>query len=303
MLAVKDKAFTVWPMCGIVYLWLNPVFMRIHVLVCAVVLASCGGNEKRAGSVNKPAVTQPQQQVQDVTPFNYLENARLKGPVRSMRYITYDVVHGDEDQRLVSAVNEGNFFVTLDEKGWMLASVFYDPDGNVKKTDSAFFNAYGQYVGFRSYNGENQHENTTNMKYDIKGRLVEMSLIDTAGKVGMIGTFTNDLYGYPQKSEMKRASGRIISTAGYTHDAGGLMLSATYYDGNGKIKSTETMTYDENGNLIESKSEYTDPPSTQIKKYSYVFDEQGNWTKKTISNSDGIILQVVERALAYFENV
>src|SRR5688500_17745114 len=130
--------------------------MRIEVLVLVAVLVSCGGDQKNTVPVNKQTVTQQKQEtaVVDDIPFNYLENAHLKGPVKTMRYMTYDVPAGDEKKRYLSSISEGNVLVQLDEKGWMIATTYFNEKNEKRKTDSTFFNDYAYPAGMRSYNAD-----------------------------------------------------------------------------------------------------------------------------------------------------
>ncbi|MEW6127846.1 MAG: hypothetical protein AB1757_12480 [Acidobacteriota bacterium] len=84
-------------------------------------------------------------------------------------------------------------------------------------------------------------------------------------------------YSFNKKSNKWRLWGRWVST----YDEKGNQTKSVRLNGKGKMERGETYQYDERNNLTEHSWLRADATIRDTLKYTYEYDEQGNWIKRT----------------------
>ena len=208
--------------------------------------------------------------------------ARHKGPVRTVLTIqqrgeyvfstlveSYDL-HGRLTERLGSNANIEIHSGTLVRLGGKTIYT-YDPQGRLKKTRD--FTPEGQYTGYETY------------IYDLKNRLIETRLYDAGNKETGKRTYTY----FSEKREVVATwnfyyEGRIPPPNKniLSYDEKQRWTKRTEFDGDGTVGDVVSFEYDANGNFIK---ETTCCKYNFSHRYSYEFDNHGNWIERRNSYS------------------
>jgi len=182
-------------------------------------------------------------------------------------------------------------------------------------------------------------KNTTLAFFDKEGKagIKKIHVLDDKGRVTEEIEYTKDgvpdrryANSYDEKGNKitvtgYKADGTMTSKITYTYDAGGRMigyLTATpgyanssrkyvldekgntkediWYNGQGAIEYRYVRTYDEKGNKIEELTYKGKDELRNMIRWKYEYDKNGNWTKRTESNSEGIEFHIEERKLTYY---
>lgn len=160
----------------------------------------------------------------------------------------------------------------------------YDYDSqNRKISETRYSKDKMLYKTFYGYDGKNLVKKETTddtgaikyrekSKYDNKGNLLEHYTVDSYDQ-----SITMDTYQYDNKGNM----------------------TSWTVTRNNKPEMQAVYTYDDHNNRISAKTSNDKGETVDMRAYTYEYDIQGNWIKKTVT-LNGKPLVVAERSITYF---
>jgi antitoxin component YwqK of YwqJK toxin-antitoxin module len=156
-----------------------------------------------------------------------------------------------------------------DEKGLLIEKSDYLPDGT-------------QYMNFKH-------------KYDTNGKLIESASLYN-------GEVSNDYYIYDDKGNRieETTKGKYFNDKStYKYNSDNKVIERTSYYSDGRVMNKTTYHYDDLSNEIKMDSFGPGGELINNESYSYEFDKNKNWIKKTIL-INSIPKFIIERSISYF---
>ncbi len=272
------------------------IIKKVFTLAIATLsLVACNSAQKKADA----EVTETKN---TVTKKNDLQEANLKGKVKSVREIDYEAIQ-EAGQIKKGKVLEGaesevsNVLTNYNEKGYVVDKEYYNFGYSFKI--SYKYDAEGSMVEENHYNSDSklEYQILYEYKYDEKGNVVEQIEKGSESKTNRRIT-----YGYDDK-------GNLVEEKWYYAD-GTLSWHVTYrYNDKGyKVEeitnsieqspSKITYKYDDKGGNTE-RDEYFHSGGLVRYKNQYKYDSQGNWIKR-IKYVDGTLSIITERTIEYY---
>lgn len=265
----------------------------------AILFIGCSGQDTNMSS---SSIDEETQELDPVMPQNYWEKSFLKGNVKSVVNIMYHPVpsNGDFISGEVYDSEDGNVKVTMNKKGYVIETIYYLQSLEPNRTEISTMHELGYNTGSEIYDSQNVLFAIHEIEFDNQGRPIKLYTKNPQGITMTTGTSTYDENGHVLGLELTGTDNEVFWSMENTYNELGLISTKTIYGENNQFISRETMRYDEDQNHIETTFEFPEPLPAQTGTYKYEFDNQGNWVKKTIFNSDGNALQIIERTIEYF---
>ena len=240
------------------------------------------------------------------------EKAGLVGPVRSVtsssadftgdkiegkgysikppETVSYDEVGNVLEEQMVSDFGEqmGKTVKKFDLELRLVENIWFDPKGKVVRKNVYVYDG-GRLTESRTSDDKNVIREKTVYVYDDKARLTEEVYYDPTKPVAKT-VYTYDRTGSrPSEYAFFLSDGRkAIAPVGpclgahrikSTYDEKGRTLTQDVFDDDGSLKKGYRWTYDDRSNIASYISKTRS--STVTFTYSYEFDAQGNWIKRT----------------------
>jgi hypothetical protein len=224
----------------------------------------------------------------------------VEGPKHSVSAIYYDSSGRKTEDWEYSDTGalETKTLYSYDAAGKLVESREYSTYGTLTGVTKYEYDAAGRRLGTTDYTAKGAIDGRSICRLDAAGNIVSIDSYDSDGAIETRLTFSFD------------ASGRDLETCGYDKTGARITRTANEYDGSGHLTrmSVEAFwpedgslimkgetTYDDNGNeatstmgiygIVALMAAATGNTSgVPSKRYEYVLDAQGNWTKKTQSD-------------------
>lgn len=218
---------------------------------------------------------------------------RLKGSVKSLMETKYTVGEGADSTVVGKEIYQKLFL--FNEDGYESAYTLYQ-NGNPYLIASYTFNPEGPQAELKEYRSDGSLNMTAVYQYDKKGFRVHANYY--WGDEREIGDFSentdyyneilnNDIYtkavfkneyrGFCLEENYLRPDSSLSFKFVNRYDFQGNKLESGYFHGSGRLSWMTKMKYDRYNNMIES-SIYKSNHIAVYSKYTYVFDDIGNWT-------------------------
>lgn len=166
----------------------------------------------------------------------------------------------------------------IDDKGRVAESSNYDNNGTLTYRTVNFYDEGGRLKEQRSE--ETEGATTKAFKYDTDGRLIETSRVNGAGELTGKTNYAYSTGGTRVEYMVykdKTVAGKTVRNL----DAQKRKAEIAFYRVNGARAWIWNFSYDERDNVIGE--EFSNDLSAAKSDYSYEFDQQGNWVKRTES--------------------
>ncbi|MBO4306882.1 MAG: hypothetical protein J5848_01050 [Bacteroidales bacterium] len=220
----------------------------------------------------------------------------LKGPVKSV-LTTVRTPQG----RVVGQPVRNNF----NHKGYFTHNTYYDTLGNPVIIVHYTYDSKDRLIkDIRTLEPFSELLSQTTYVYDKKNRTITAEMFGIADSL-----IQNTVYYYDKKDMLQRVTtfdekGLEIASSNYTYNEYGFKVYVSYTEGENMIyKGADKFRYDTDGFLAEKCSYYL-TTLRQAFLYTYLYDEQGNWTQAYVyhvSPTEGYLYQVISRQITYFE--
>jgi len=185
----------------------------------------------------------------------------------------------------------------------------YNDDGKILKQLS--YNAEGVVNHKRIYSYENGLAVTEDLysgetlsrryvnEYDANGKRIARKRYDINGVLDQERIYDMALNTY--KEIGYNNDGEVVSRAFGQYDEKGRIVKSTAYTMDGSIQTESGWIYDDNDLLIKEELVVAGDNAEFV--YDYEFDEQGNWTSRTVSeivDGEPLKLETIVREIEYY---
>lgn len=205
--------------------------------------------------------------------------------------------NGIEKKKSIITFNNKNRLKTerrFDENGKLKARLTFKYDSTNTRTESRKFETWNKILGYNSEIAE--------YEYDSKKFLTKITDKNSKNQIFRITSLVNNDKGHPIKLFLESRNFKGQERAKYDYKKNEVMISVLKENGdifsesktrfNFHLKKFPDLKYNEFGDLIESKN----------RKYSYKYDKNKNWIKKTnyeLKNGKWKKYQIVTRKIKY----
>lgn len=252
------------------------------------------------------------------------ERLGLRGQVKSVKTLYFDAAGDKENvQKLGKSDGEQDSFFRLDKRGQKLQENWLDNEGNVvykieynqdsvgKRVeklmryadeadgtrDSLRYDAAGRLIGIDSYEDGSFFARTV-FKYDKEGLKQEQIDYDSSDDIDRKTVYDYDDEGRRIAEEHFNKNGDRVIKRLFSYD-GDNISEIKELDKEDKLLSRIEIAYDENGLKSEENVFGSQDNSIQESSYSYELDEQQNWIKQTVFQSQKPVM-IIEREVEYY---
>ncbi|CAN5388020.1 hypothetical protein BH11BAC2_BH11BAC2_25740 [soil metagenome] len=160
---------------------------------------------------------------------------------------------------------------------------FYGEDKG-EHTDYTF-GTHAQPVKIVQFDADGELEQTEELEFDDKARMILRKTIHANGDPTKILSFTYNDHGWMMSQIETNDSGKQVSRLVFEYDDEGRELKTKQYNAEDKFSAEITSVYDDNGRLIRKTSRGF---YTRISQYEY--DEQGNLKEESLSDENGFVI-------------
>lgn len=200
--------------------------------------------------------------------------------------------NGIKVREVTTRYNNGVAYVSFrqqcNENGDAITEALYNTDGSVSGSQAYEYREDGLCIIKYSYKGSNVLKNTTKYEYMNGKDLWKESLYDAS--TGSLISFT--IHTSQESREVCNSlyyaadTNKAATVVKFEYDKRGNMIKRTSISSS--FVKTQYLQYDEQNNVIQdstitSKSGVT---TTEIKRYTYVYDNHNNWISKVIWGVD-----------------
>lgn len=225
-----------------------------------------------------------------------LQKENLKGRVWKIN----QTIHETGGDCLCPAAEKTECNITnsvYDKHGNLVSSTGIDEDGNVALDTKFIYNRHGIRTRIERYKGEALLSREVPV---MKGTLLTgLKIYDKDG-------LNDATYKYTY-AENKISEEHLSDTEGNTiaiilnEYEGGQLSKQTEKDASGNCKSISNFTRNGNSDITEMLVSLAGDTTTYRIDFSYEYDEEGNWIKKT-QMYNGEIINIVTREIEYYKN-
>lgn len=233
----------------------------------------------------------------------------LIGNVKSVTTRTFEIENGEKilkDYRIKEYNSEGVRTI----------SKFYKNDGSLKQMQIAEIEPNGFKIGYTNY--DKNHSFDSQGKYDLDsrgnilnkyfndhleesykynehGRIVEQYNVHSKDR--LLFAYNNSEFATEQIYFMNGEKKYIIK---YQNDSyGNIVKTETFSFPSMEKKHTQISIINDNGDEIEVYVELSDNEKVNWKKYTYDYDEKGNWISKISNHIQSNTKDITEREIIY----
>ena len=227
----------------------------------------------------------------------------LQGKVKNVIKITYEArtdfqgvtTQGDVLERLETAYNS---------KGWRKTMTYVTPEANVIFRSRFKHDGFGLATVEQIVDNNEQVIGRTYYSYDAQNVLKEMWVEDAERQIESRTLVRYDPQGHLLQRSLNDADGNIYRREVFTYN-GDNAVKKVVFDRSGKKMQEWRYEYDShNQPVTQTLYDYSEAePEMYITVFSYEYDGQGNWTRRTESelvNGDPVMQYIVTREIEYF---
>jgi hypothetical protein len=256
-----------------------------------------------------------------------LRQMKLNGKVKSIKEISYkakddfgEIKKGVRARRdfwkedyIIVFNNKGN---KIEEKkystdGGLKEKIIYKYNGNTNKTEERYYKQNGSLDYKLSYKYEENILTEINrvdpndklvykikLKYDSNNNLQEKTRVSDKGRPIFKYIYYYNKKGYKIKAKAYNYynNKKLYWIRTYDYNERGDLIEKKEYDENKELTSKTIFKYNDKGNI---KKEYKPNDNQDHWSYSYKYDKNENWIRKTIYNNE-IPQYIVERTIEYY---
>lgn len=230
-------------------------------------------------------------------PLSDAQYEHLKGNVKTVLTTTRTPQGRVVGQPVRNFYNRDGFFnqVTYyDTTGFPAITVKYEYDKkNRLVKDTRYLEPYSELISQTTYAYDKKRNRMEAHFFGISDSIIETTVYhyNKASAIDTVTSFDD--------------SGKELYSTVYLFDKHGDKQYATFTEGPNHIyRGTEKYRYDTEGDLAEHCSYYL-TTLRQAFLYSYIYDEQGNWTEAYVfhvSPTEGYLYQIITRQITYYED-
>jgi len=136
-------------------------------------------------------------------------------------------------------------------------------------------------------------------KYDIKKNKVEEYYYNPKSSLNLKTVFKYDTNRKMIEEAIFCPNGKLKKKITFKYDNKGNKIEEKMYDKDGCIQAKRTYKYDKQGNQIERNLYGQEGSPFITETYNYVYDEAGNWLRKSHFNYNGL-MSVTVREIIYY---
>lgn len=222
----------------------------------------------------------------------------LKGKVKSVKTFSYK--YTDNNGKIENKQPLSNFNTTeeYNEKGQKIAGKRISNDEKVTTSWRYLYDTANFLTKVEIFNDKNQVEETMNYTYQPEAQQSEVLGYDATGKLQGKQVVRYDANGNKISELSLDAKGNFLLNSEFVYDGKQRLSERKFEDKEGK-RVVLKYVYDEKNNVIEENYYGEGVHLYGQKKFSYQYDNQGNWKQRIehIYNTERV---VTEREIIYF---
>ncbi|MBQ9586909.1 MAG: hypothetical protein IJR26_03480 [Bacteroidales bacterium] len=236
-------------------------------------------------------------------PANDVAIDGLHGKVKNVTKITYEArtdfqgvtSQGDILEHIETAYNS---------KGWRKTMTFVTPEANVIFRSRFKHDGFGLATVEQIVDNNEQVIGRTYYSYDAQNVLKEMWVEDADRQIESRTLVRYDAQGHLLQRSLNDAAGNIYRREVFTY-SGNNAVKKVVYDSKGKKMQEWRYEYDDNNEpIMQTLYDYSEAePEMYITVFSYEYDGQGNWTRRTESelvDGDPVLQYIITREIEYY---
>ncbi|MBP3254166.1 MAG: hypothetical protein J6M30_06640 [Bacteroidales bacterium] len=258
---------------------------------------------------------------------NELEQAGLKGNVKSLREITYQAV-GNNDTvvkgDVVMAEDIKNYYAEYNRSGNMQQLINYDNNNEQSSRWIFFYDADGKALGGNYYHADGTLLDSTYYVYDRRGNITEYYHYLADGKLkskifsdhDRRGNVVSERFITPDniterttkckysgnnltEDQSYASDNRLVYFSRYEYDRENNLVKQTIYNADSTVNSSGIYTYNKHSDMISCTSHNGTGQELHY-TYTYLYDHMQNWIQKiTFLNGEAVFLTV--RQFEYYK--
>ncbi len=196
---------------------------------------------------------------------------------------------------------------TYDAEGRLTEEVTWDAGNRVVSCRNSAYDALGQLVKENTFQADGHLSSRKDLAYDAQGRKLKETFFGANNAVLWQWTYTYNDRGNLLKVWKNAGDNNGLAKTAYGYDAAGRTVQESEYSADGALQRQSTtiytfpnskacvdVTYGADGNALTKSTCYYDGKSNLVarteyyqgqivrrEQYTYEFDKQGNWIKRT----------------------
>ena len=224
-----------------------------------------------------------------------------------------------------SISNKNSWVYKYDANGNMIQEKRFDEKGNLTFMKIIFYNEKGRCMKENFYTTDSTFDGGYTFNDDENGNIIEWNKLDSNGTSTGRETYKfdnlnneiewckynsknvlHDRNSYKYDSNGNKIEewdstfyGSLTSVFTYKFDINGNKVEKNHFLSNGNTSGKETYDYDSKGNLIQHNFFNKDGSLRYNTSYNYIYDEKGNWVKKT-ETDNGKQGNISKREIEYY---
>lgn len=232
---------------------------------------------------------------------NSLNEYNLKGDVVKVYESTFEAVNKYGKWEMGDKENSGNNSMTFNESGYLTEYIDFDRNNKIDERQVVSYNENDNLSEASIYDSYGKQKSKLKYTNDSKSRLIKIEQYDADDKLNATYVIDYESSDKPIGGKYKNSDGIIESSWKNEWDGDFLKLQIQY-DTLGKLDSKTYWERNDNSDVVLIKSTNAKDSVTSLIKISYEYDDQNNWTKKTVYDTDGKIDAFVTRRIIYAES-
>jgi len=192
-------------------------------------------------------------------------------------------------------------YLAFNKEGNIVTGKYYESDGNLAEKVSSKYDTQGKKIKETEINFETKQKWIYLFTYDSQGKKVEMKTCRPNGALLNRSVYTYNPEGYLVEEQNFDTEGVFLDKWIFIQDEKGNYTEKTRFDKNGEMAYKAVYTYDEKGIMNHWISYNANGMVLADIRYSYRFDDYGNWIQKIQYKVDKPCY-LTERKIEYFKS-
>ncbi len=222
----------------------------------------------------------------------------LKGKVKSVRIFSYKYTDNSGKIENKQPLSNFNTIEEYNEKGQKIVGKRISNDGKVATSWLYSYDIANFLTKVEIFNDKNQIEEVLNYTYQPEAQQSEVLGYDATGKLHGKQIIRYDANGNKTSELSLDANGSFLLNSEFVYDVKQNVSERKFEDKGGK-RVVLKYVYDDKNNVIEENYYGEGVQLYGQKKFSYKYDNQGNWIERTELIYD-VERVVTEREIIYF---
>ena len=239
---------------------------------------------------------------------NDWQNLSLQGKVKQIVELQYRAVEqfGKAEKGDLYREAGWDMIMLFNEQGYYQNISYMDSHGNEVGTVNYIYNAQNELIEENNYDAEGNFSDKNIYSYDEKRRVNQVMGVNRDG--GLTGSVlteyddkmkqqtvasynargkllykelrTVDKNGFPLETKIYDAENNLVNHRKERFNSAGLREKLTVFSSEGNVLMEISFKYDKQENLISQEGIDENGEAYLPVRYEYLFDKQGNWTKR-----------------------